>query len=127
MKLEGFIIEEIDVSNAIVLCYKNCRYAKEIYDKLEEQRFKQSLYGRTRLRFIWSPEDEYECKVVVEFFNRNKDVYVNPPRFPFPGTDMDEFQEITFMNSVNIGDCKIIYCGDVPTIRKNTEGDIFND
>ncbi len=118
MKIKGFIIDEIDVENAIILCYKDYKTAKDIYGRLEEQRFKQSLHNRVRLKFVWFPGEEY--KVVVEFINRNKNVYVDPPKFPFEGTDLDEFQEITFMNSVNLGDCKMIYSGDVPKIRRDT-------
>lgn len=118
MKLEGFVIKEIEVENAIILCYKDYNVAKITYDRLEEEKYNQSMHTRVRLRFLWSPEEEYPCKIVVEFINRNKNIYVNPPRLPFEGSDLDEFQEITFMNSVGLEDCKILYSGDVPKINK---------
>lgn len=117
MRLEGFIIDKIEVENAIILCYKNYNMAKITYDRLKEERYNQSMGARVRLRFLWSPEEEYQCRIVVEFINRNKNVYANPPILPFEGSDLDEFQEITFMSSVDLNDCKISYSGDVPKIR----------
>lgn len=117
MKLEGFVIKEIEVGNAIILCYKDYKMAKITYDRFEEEKYNQGMHTRVRLRFLWSPEEEYQCKIVVEFINRNKDVCANPPKLPFEGSDLDEFQELTFMNSVGIEDCKISYSGDVPKIR----------
>ena len=118
MKIKGFIINEIEISNAIILCYKDYELAKDVYDKFVEQRYKYGFHTRTYLRFVWSPGEEYECKVVVEFINRNKDTYIDPPKFVFQGTDLDEFQEMTFMSSVDIKEGKIIYSGDVPRIGK---------
>lgn len=117
MKLEGFIIKETEVQNAIILCYKDYDMAKNVYEKLREQKDKGFMLNRVLLRFIWSPQEEYQCKIAVEFVNRNKNVYVNPPMLPFEGTDLDEFEERTFLDSVDIKDCHIIYSGDVPKIK----------
>jgi len=118
MKIKGFIIDEIEVGNAIVLCYKDYKMAKDVYDRLEEQKCKQNFFShRVWLRFIWSLDLEYQYKIVVEFINRNKDIYAKPPKFPFEGTDLDEFEEWSFMNPVDIKECKIIYSGDVPEIK----------
>lgn len=117
MKIEGFVIDDIEVENAIILSYKDYNMAKITYDRFKEEKYNQSMGARVRLRFLWSPKEEYRCKIVVEFINRNKDVCANPPKLPFEGDDLDEFQELTFMNSVGLEDCKISYSGDVPKIR----------
>lgn len=117
MKVEGFVIEKIEVGNAIILSYKDYNMAKITYDRFEEEKYDQNMGARVRLRFLWSPEEEYPCKIVIEFINRNKDVCADPPKLPFEGSDLDEFQELTFMNSVGIEDCKISYSGKVPKIR----------
>ena len=70
-----------------------------------------------RLIFVWNPEDQYPCKIVVEFINRNKDVYVVSPKFPINGVDLDEFQERTLLSCVDLEECNIIYSGDVHKIK----------
>jgi hypothetical protein len=117
MKISGYILKETEVSNAVILCYKDYKKAKNVYDELEKERYKQNMHTRTYLTFMWNPEDQYPCKVVVQFINRNKDVYVNPPKFPIKGVDLDEFQERTFLSCANLEDCHIIYSGDVPKIK----------
>jgi len=120
MKVTGYVLKETEISNAIIFCYKDYKKARDTYDELVTERFGQDMRARVRLVFIWSPEDQYSCKVVVEFINRNKDIYVDPPKFPFPieGVDLDEFQERTFLSCVDLEECDIIYSGDVHKIRR---------
>lgn len=117
MKITGYVLKETEVSNAVILCYKDYKKARYTYDELVTERFGQSMGARVRLIFIWNPEDQYPCNVIVEFINRNKDVCVNPPKFPIKGVDLDEFQERTFLSCVNLEECDIIYSGDVPKIK----------
>lgn len=117
MKVTGYVLKETEISNAIIFCYKDYKKARDTYDELVTERFGQDMRARVRLVFIWSPEDQYSCKVVVEFINRNKDTYVDSPKFPIEGVDLDEFQERTFLSCVDLEECDIIYSGDVHKIR----------
>lgn len=117
MKITGYILKETEVSNAIILCYKDYKKAIDVYDELVTEKFGQNMHTRVHLIFVWNPEDKYPCKVVVEFINRNKDIYINPPKFPFNGVDLDEFQERTFLSRIDLEECHIIYAGDVPKIK----------
>lgn len=116
MKILGYILQEEEVNDAVILCYIHNKMAKDMYSKLKQEKYRQNMHHRIKIRLIWSPDEEYQYKIVIEFINRNKNIYVNPPKFLFEGSDLDEFQERMFLSIVNIEDCKILYSGDVPNI-----------
>jgi hypothetical protein len=106
MELLGFVIETVEVKDGIILCYKNYNDAKSVFDKFQEKISPM----RTRLKLIVSPEEEYGCKVIVEFINRVENTYHLPVQ---DRINRDRRTEVDLMNSIDIGNCKVIYTGDV--------------
>lgn len=108
----GFRIEKIKLHwDCIILCYNNFDNLKLVYESLEHK-----ASAQIRLMIIVTPFDEPCFKIVIEFINRNKDVYLTGciPK----NLESDEERERKFLSNVNKFD-KIIYIGDILTLSSD--------
>ena len=49
MKIIVYVLKETEVSNAVILCYKDYKKARDTYDELVKERFGQNMQGASNI------------------------------------------------------------------------------